>query len=307
MKRNIQQILYFFITLFLSVIAIFFILRLTPGDPVERILGEWATQEEILEYRKQLYLDQSLIKQFLIYLRGLFIGDLGVSFSQKKDVLELLKARLSPTLFMAFFSIFISTPLGIFLGVISAKKQSRYLDHFIRSLSLIALSFPIFSLAPILVLIFAIKLNWFYVSGNDTLAHYILPVMVLVTPLSSIISRVVRNKFLEEEGALWVLYLKAKGLPSLSILWRILKVCLPSILNVVALQLSVVLAGTMVTETIFDIPGIGGLLFESIQNRDYPVVQGVIIYSTTIYMTVYFIINFINEKIDPRLQKEKWY
>jgi peptide/nickel transport system permease protein len=114
--------------------------------------------------------------------------------------------------------------------------------------------------------------------------------------------RVTRNKYLEETNGQWVTVIRAKGLSEVSILLRILKVCLPTILNIVSIQLSVVIAGTMITETIFDIPGMGSLLFDGIQNRDYPIVQGVIIYSTVTYMLIYFIIDYVNEWIDPRTQ-----
>lgn len=303
MENKIRNGLYFLVTLFLSITAIFFIIRLTPGDPIERILGEWATQNEIKEYRTQLKLDYSVGRQFLEYILGIFTGDMGVSLFKKKPVWDLLATHMPPTLILAFFSILISTPLGIVLGLISALYKSRSGDHIVRFLSLIALAFPIFSLAPLFVLIFSIKFRWLPVSGWGEIKYMIMPVVVLVVPLSAVISRVMRNKFLEENKGMWVIYLAAKGLSPISIILRVLKICLPTILNVVALQLSVVLAGTMITETIFDIPGMGILLFEGIQNRDYPVVQGVILYSTVIYMIVYFSINFLNEFIDVRLRK----
>ena len=130
----------------------------------------------------------------------------------------------------------------------------------------------------------------------------ILPVVTLVIPLGAIVMRVTRNKYLEEASSQWVMVTRSKGLSDVSILLRVLKVCLPTILNVVSIQLSVVIAGTMITETIFDIPGMGSLLFDGIQNRDYPIVQGVIVYSTIMYMVIYFLIDFINEKLDPRTQ-----
>ena len=132
--------------------------------------------------------------------------------------------------------------------------------------------------------------------------HAFLPVLTLVIPLTAVLIRVVRNKYLEEVSAPWIQVLRAKGMSDLGIQLRLVKISMPSILNVVAIQLSVVLAGTMITETIFDIPGMGMLLFDSIQNRDYPLVQGIIVYSTVIYMTVYFLVDFLNTKIDPRIE-----
>lgn len=288
----------------MGAIGIFFILRYSPGDPVEKILGQWATYDEIQKYKQDLYLDLPIVDQLISFLMGLISGDLGRSFFKKDEVFQLIKIHALPTIILASCSITISTILGTFMGVVAARKKSLIIDHLIRFLSLIILSFPIFSLAPLLALFFSIFLGILPVSGNERWFHYILPIFVLILPLSSVITRVVRNKFLEDEKSLWVLYLHAKGLSQFEIDKRIIKNALPSIFNVVAIQLSVVLSGTMITETIFDLQGIGSLLFESIQNRDYPIVQGIILYSTTIYMMVYFLINVINEKIDSRLNDD---
>ncbi len=287
--------------MFLAVSAIFIILRATPGDPVEKILGPEAKEEEIVKYREQLGLNESLGDQYKNYLVGIVSGEMGKSLFKKKDVTVLIKKHMKPTIVLAFVSISFATILGTVFGIYAGFKKSGLFDNTSRIISLVALSFPIFSLAPILVYIFAIKFNVLPVSEWGSFAQGILPVLTLVIPLSAVIMRVARNKLLEESGAPWVQVLRSKGMSDLSILRRLSKVCMPTILNVVAIQLSVVLAGTMITETIFDIPGMGLLLFEGIQNRDYPVVQGVIIYSTVIYMGVYFIVDFVNEKIDPRI------
>lgn len=289
------------ITLIFAISTIFFALRLTPGDPVERLLGPEAKVEEVNKYRTQLGLDQSLVRQYGNFLKGVFAFDLGKSFFKKKDVVELLSKRMKPTMTLALLSILLSTPIGVFIGVVSALRKSKLTDSAIRMATLGLLSFPIFSLAPLLVLVFAVKLGLFPVSEWSSWKHMVLPVITLVLPLSSVVTRVMRNKFLEENNQLWVLVLHAKGMFKKDIVLRTVKICMPTILNVVAIQLSVVLAGTMITETIFDIPGVGSLLFEAIGNRDYPIVQGVIAYSTVIYMLIYFFVDFLNEKLDPRI------
>lgn len=302
MARMFKKILYALFTIFLAMTAIFFVIRLAPGDPVETILGQKATQEEIVKVKEQLGLDQPLRKQYKNYLKGFIKGDLGMALFGKKEVKVLLKERMKPTVVLAFVSVTLSAVIGMFLGIMAGFKKSKSFDSFSRIISLFSLSFPIFSLAPILVLFFSIKLNWFPVSEWTSLRHAFLPILTLVIPLSSVIMRVTRNKFLEEYHAQWIMVIRSKGLSETQVLLRILKVCLPTILNVVAIQLSVVIAGTMITETIFDIPGMGSLLFEGIQNRDYPVVQGVIVYSTMMYMAIYFAIEYINEQIDPRMK-----
>lgn len=287
----------------MAITLIFFAFRLAPGDPIDRILGPNASQVEIDQYRSQLGLDLPLSKQYSAFLKGILKGDFGSSLYSKKDVWSLLKERMPPTLTLAFLAIFLATPLGIFLGVMAGKNRQKKFDNLSRLVSLLAFSFPIFSLAPLLVYLFSIELKLLPVSEWGSLEHMVLPVMALVIPLSAVVMRVSRNKFLEEVGAQWIQVLYAKGMKEKQVLIRIIKVCLPTILNIVAIQLSVVLAGAMVTETIFDIPGMGGLLFDAIQNRDYPVVQGVVSYSTTIYMIVYFLTDALNSLIDPRIEE----
>ena len=302
MSRFIQKFLYALLTIFVALTTIFFVIRLSPGDPVETVLGQKATQEEIVKLKMQLGLDQPLFSQYKVFLKGICRGDLGKTIFGAKDVKGLLRERMKPTIILAAFSVSLSAFIGMFLGILAGFKKNKGFDKFSRIISLFALSFPIFSLAPLLVLFFSIKLNLFPVSEWGGFKHLFLPVLSLVIPLSAIIMRVTRNKYLEEVNSQWVMVIKAKGLSDVSILLRILKVCLPTILNIVSIQLSVVIAGTMITETIFDIPGMGSLLFDGIQNRDYPIVQGVIIYSTITYMLIYFIIDYVNEWIDPRTQ-----
>lgn len=302
MARLIHKILYALFTILIALTAIFFVIRLSPGDPVETVLGQKATQEEIAKLRTQLGLDKPMSVQYLDYLKSLSKGDMGKSIFGNKDVTALLKERMGPTVVLATTSVSLAAVIGIILGIWAGYKKNKSFDKFSRVISLFALAFPIFSLAPLLVLLFAIQLNLLPVSEWGGLKHMILPVITLVIPLSSVVMRVTRNKYLEEAHSQWVMVSEAKGLSKFQILVRVLKVCLPTILTVVSIQLSVVIAGTMVSESIFDIPGMGSLLFDGIQNRDYPIVQGVIIYSTVTYMLVYFLIDYINEKLDPRIQ-----
>ena len=302
LSKIVEKILYAFLTIFVALTTIFFVIRLSPGDPVETVLGQKATQEEILKLKIQLGLDLPMASQYKNYLTGLSRGDLGKTIFGNNDVKELLKDRMKPSIFLAAVSVTLAALIGVFLGIWAGYRKNKKFDQFSRLLSLFALSFPIFSLAPLMVLIFSIKLNLLPVSEWSSLKHMILPVITLVIPLSAVVMRVTRNKYLEEANSQWVMVTRSKGLSDIAILFRILKVCLPTILNVVSIQLSVVIAGTMITETIFDIPGMGSLLFDGIQNRDYPIVQGVIVYSTVMYMVIYFLIDYINERLDPRTQ-----
>lgn len=304
MSRFYKKFAYALLTIFLAITAIFIVIHLTPGDPVETILGPNATGDEILKLKKQLGLDLSLSSQYFEYLKNLLRGELGRTLFGGKDIAKLLAERMKPTVVLAMISVPLSAIIGMTFGFWAGVKKSKSFDNFSRLIALMALSFPIFSLAPLLVFIFSIKMNWLPVSEWGDFKHGVLPILTLVIPLSAIVMRVARNKYLEEVHAQWVIVIRAKGLSELAILFRLLKVCLPTILTIVSIQLSAVIAGTMITETIFDIPGMGSLLFEGIQNRDYPIVQGVVLYSTLMYMVIYFLIDFVNEKLDPRLQIE---
>lgn len=302
MEYYLSKLANLLLTCFLALSFIFVGIRMAPGDPVREILGEKATPEEISKLKSELNLDKSIPLQYLDYIKDLIKGDLGKSIYKNKPVTSLVLVYLKPTILLAFGVLALSFILGTGFGVWAGISRGKGFDLVFKFLSLAGLSIPIFSLAPLLVLLFSIKLNFFPVSGWGEGLNYFLPLITLVIPLGSILSRVARNKFLEECHAPWVQVLHAKGLSRFEVNLRVVKVVLPSIFNVLAIQTSVVLAGTIITESIFDIPGLGMLLFESIQDRDYPVVQGLILYSTIIYMLVYFMTDLLNEKIDPRIK-----
>lgn len=301
MSEILRNLLNALVTIFLAITLIFIAIRAAPGDPVENILGPEATQEEIEDLRQQLSLNLPIHQQYVKYLKGLFKGELGESLYSAERVEVLILDNIAPTLIIAIFSITFSTIWGLLVGLYAGSNADTAKDRLVRVFSLLGLSFPIFSLAPLLILLFSIELNLLPVSEWGSVRHAILPILTLVIPLSTIVSRIVRTRFLEESNSLWVTVLKSKGMGQIDQNLRVIKVLMPTVLNIVAIQLSIVLAGTIITETIFDIPGIGMILFEGLQNRDYPVVQGVIIYSTIIYMAVYFFVDFLNKKLDPRI------
>ncbi len=284
--------------------AAFFCLRLSPGDPVERILGVQARPEQVEAFRIKLGLDQTITTQYRNFSMGLVKLDWGKSLFKDKEVLTMIGESLVPTAKLAIIAIVLSFIFSSFLGCYSAIVKGCWQDHLTRLFCLTSLSFPIFSLAPILIIVFSIRLGWLPVSELTTPRHYILPIITLVLPLTSVLTRVIRNQFLESSHEPWIDVLKAKGMSNLSIYIRIYKVCLPTILNLVSMQLSVILAGAMITETIFDIPGLGKLLLTAIENRDYPLVQGLIIYTSFIYLALYVLTDILNIKIDPRLEQQ---
>ena len=297
----IKSFLKIALTAFVVATLAFVSLRIAPGDPVERILGPNARMEQIQDYRERLGLNLPLTSQYMKFLRDFVQLNWGDSLFKNKPVLELISDAMTPTIKLALISVLIAFILASVIGVLAAIFRATILDHIIRVFTLSILSFPIFSLAPILIILFSIKLNWLPVSELNSLKHYFLPLMCLSLPMTCVLSRVIRNQYLETLHEPWIVVLKAKGMGALAIILRIYKVCLPTVINVVSLQLSVVLAGAMITETIFDIPGLGRLLLQSLENRDYPLVQGLIIYTSVIYLSLYAVNDYINRKIDPRL------
>jgi peptide/nickel transport system permease protein len=217
LSKFFKKFIYALLTIFVALTAIFFVIRLSPGDPVETVLGQKATQEEIIKLKTQLGLNLPLTSQYKVFLTGLAKGDLGKTIFGAKDVKGLLKERMKPTIVLAAVSVTLSAFIGMFLGVMAGYKKNKGFDKFSRIISLFALSFPIFSLAPLLVLFFSIKLNLFPVSEWGDLKHLFLPILSLVIPLSAIIMRVTRNKYLEEAHSQWVMVVKAKGLGEVAI------------------------------------------------------------------------------------------
>jgi peptide/nickel transport system permease protein len=304
MKSTIKIFFRSFFTIFIAISIVFFALRFSPGDPIERLLGPLALEEDIKKYRDQLGLNETLFNQYKSYLWSLITFNLGESLFRKEQVGSLIKVAFIKTGILAFFSMLISSFVGIFFGVLAGNYKNKFIDFFLRSMSLLGMSIPVFCLAPVLVIIFSLQLGLFPVSEWGDWRHLFLPTLTLVIPLSCFLIKVTRTQYLENNQTPWIQVLIAKGLSPFSIRIRILKVILPTLLNVIGLQLSVVLAGTMITETLYDIPGVGSLLFEAINNRDYPLVQGIIVYTTCIYLMVYYLIDFLNEKIDPRISYE---
>mgnify|MGYP000520394240 CR=1 FL=1 len=290
----------FLMTLWCNATLIFFILRLIPGDPAELMLGGNAREEEVVKLRGDLLLDRPLYEQYALFMKNLVTANLGDSFIQKKPVLLLVQKAFYPTCIISFISVFMAYIIGIFLGVWAAIKKDTPIDYLLRFCSMVILTIPIFSFALLLILLFSLQLHLLPVSELSTLRHYILPVMTLAIPLGMVLMRFVRVRFLEEETMPFVQVHRAKGSEGFHLYRKILKVILSSVNNITALQLSVVLTGTLVTESIFDIPGVGRLMFDAIAARDYPVVQGVTIYMSIVYLFVFFLFDFLNGFIDPR-------
>ena len=282
---------------------VFMLIHLVPGDPVEAMLGESARPADRQALRQSLGLDQPVFEQYLGYLGRLIRFDLGESFLYQRPVRDLLAERLLPTLQLAGTSLLLALVLALPLGVLSAYHKGGLFDVGAMGFSLLGVSIPNFWLGPLLILIFSLWLGWTPVSGREGPASLVLPAITLGTGLAAILARMVRSSVLEVLGEDYVRTARAKGLGTLAVLWRhaLRNAWLP-ISTLVGLQLGALLGGAVITETIFAWPGIGSLLIEAIQGRDYPVVQACVLLISLAYVLVNTLTDLVYLWIDPRIR-----
>ena len=298
--------------LWLIVSFVFLLIHLLPGDPVTQMMGEGASATDLSALRHAYGLDVPLPQQYLRYWWGIFHGDLGTSLRSHEPVLRLIAQRYPYTLLLSVLSLLLALAMAIPAGLTSALRQGRAADRVLGLLSLVGLSFPNFALGPILIILFSIRLGWLPVSGAgagplfsvDTLLHLLLPAVTLALSLAAILTRMVRTSMLEELGQDYIRTARAKGLSESRVLYRhALRNALMPVLTVVGLQFGSLLAGAIVTETIFSWPGIGRLTISSIGNRDYAVVQGCTLAIGLTYLAANLLTDLAYTLANPRLRK----
>ena len=285
------------------VTLVFLLIHLVPGDPVEVMLGESASVADRESLRAALGLDQPLLVQYLHYLRGLLQLDLGTSFHFRRPVLDLLLERLPATLILAAVALIITLLLSLPLGILAAVRRDSLWDTGAMTFSLLGISIPNFWLGPILILVFSLWLGWFPVSGMGGIGSVILPAVTLGTGLAAVLSRMVRSSMLEVLGEDYMRTARAKGIPPVRILLHHgLRNALLPVITLLGLQLGALLAGAVITETVFSWPGIGLLTIEAIQSRDYPVVQACVLLISISYVFVNLLTDIAYAWIDPRIR-----
>lgn len=281
---------------------VFLLLHLVPGDPVEAMLGESARPADRDALRQALGLDRPIAEQYVRYLTGLSRLDLGRSFQDQRPVSEVLAERLPATLQLTLAALALALLLAIPLGVLAAHRRGSAFDDGAMAFSLIGLSMPNFWLGPLLILVFSLWLGWTPVSGSDRPLSLVLPAITLGTALAAVLARMVRASVLEVLGEDYVRTARAKGLSALAVLHRhaLRNAWLP-VLTLVGLQLGGLLGGAVITETVFAWPGVGSLLVESIQARDFPVVQGCVLLISLVYVLVNTLTDLAYVWVDPRI------
>lgn len=293
-----------FITVIFGVLLLTFLLiHLVPGDPVEVMLGESASTSDRAQLREDLGLNQPLVNQFGNYLSRLAHGDLGQSIHTKTPIIELIKTRYPATLKLAILSLVIGLAIGIPLGIYAALKANHWQDFLVTIISVRFSAMPAFWLGPMLMLLFAVWLGWLPVSGMESHTSIILPALTLGFGLSAILTRMTRTSLLEVLNEDFIRTARAKGLSEKTVIARhALRAALLPIITIVGLQMGSLLAGTVITETIFSWDGIGRLLVESIEKRDYLVTQACVLVVALSYVAVNFLTDLLYSRLDPRVR-----
>jgi ABC-type dipeptide/oligopeptide/nickel transport system permease component len=298
------RLLYTLPVIWLVVSLVFLLIHLVPGDPVLQMLGEGAAATDIQAARHAYGLDVPLPKQYLNYWRGVVHGDLGSSVRMGQTVSKLIAQRYPYTLELTLASLAIAILLSLPAGVRSARRRDLWDDRLLSVVSLFGLSFPNVALGPILILFFALRLGWLPVSGSGTFAHLVLPAITMGSALAAILTRMIRTSMLEELGQDYIRTARAKGLTERVVVYRhALRNAMIPIVTVLGLQFGALLAGAIVTETIFAWPGLGRLTIQAIANRDYYLVQGCILVIGLTYVTVNFLTDFLYSAVNPRIRQ----
>jgi peptide/nickel transport system permease protein len=282
---------------------VFALIHLVPGDPAQSMLGEGASEEEVVQLRQRLGLDRPLLEQYRSFMTGLVRGDLGTSFRYGTPVTREIRDRLFRTMQLAVAAMAVAIAIAIPLGIAAAVFRGTFTDHAAMTLALVGISMPNFWLGPLLAILFAVYLGWLPVAGTGTVWHLVLPAATLGAALAAILARMTRASLLEELRELYVVAARARGLSRLrAVVRHAFRNSLIPVVTVIGLQFGAVLTGTIITETIFAWPGVGRLLIQAINFRDYPLVQGCILFISFTYVMMNLLTDVTYGLLDPRIR-----
>lgn len=299
----ISRVLTAFAVVLGVVCVVFFLLHLVPGDPVEVMLGESARPADREALQRALGLDQPLHVQFGQYLASLGRFDLGTSLYSKRPVRDLLLERLPATVELGVAALLVALLLAVPLGVLAAVKKETAWDAGAMGVALFGVSIPNFWMGPMLILVGALWLDWFPVSGRDGIASLVLPALTLGTALAAILSRMIRSALLDVLNEDFMRTARGKGLPEWTVIVRHgLRNALLPVITLAGLQLGALLSGAVITETVFSWPGIGSLVVEAIHRRDYPVVQATVLCISASYVVLNVLTDLAYARVDPRVR-----
>jgi peptide/nickel transport system permease protein len=291
-------------TVLAAATLVFLLIHLVPGDPVEVMLGESARATDKEALRHALGLDRPLVQQYEAFLGGLAVGDVGRSLVTGEPVATLLAERIPATAELTIAALAVALVLALPLGLLAAARPGTWVDRGSVGFALLGVSMPSFWLGPLLIILFAIELRWLPVSGRGTPAHLVLPALTLGLGMAAILTRMTRASVLECMGDDYIRTARAKGVSRWRILGRhALANALPPVVTIIGLQFGALLAGTVITETIFAWPGLGRLTIDAINQRDYPVLQGCILVIAVGFVLASTCTDLINAWLDPRTRR----
>lgn len=312
-KTILKRVLQAIPVLFVVITATFILTRMVPGDPAITMLGPQASPDAVAELREQLGLNEPMWKQYIDYLLGVLQGDFGWSTSYNGDVMPLILSRLPATLSITMTGLIIAALVGVPIGVESALHQNSILDYVFMVVALVGVSMPIFWLGLMLVLTFSVNLGLLPAMGMgtfsngvwDVVSHMILPVFCLATIPAATLARISRSSMLDTIGTDYIKSLRSRGIKETLVIWKhAFKNALPPIVTVLGLQIASAFTGAILTETIFSWPGLGTLIVNAVNGRDYSLIQGTVLFTAVVFVVVNLVVDIIYAVINPRVSYE---
>ncbi|MCI9164347.1 MAG: ABC transporter permease subunit [Lachnospiraceae bacterium] len=303
LRYTIKRVVGVLPTLIIVVTFVFFFVRMIPGDPARLVAGEQATLDAVEAVRVQLGLDQPIHIQYLKYVGGLLQGDLGMSLRTKRPVLTEVAARYGNTMALTFASLVWSTVVGVILGVWSGKNRGKWQDFTGMTLAVSGISLPNFWIGFLLIMAFSVKLRWFPTTGVGSWKNLVLPAIALGTSIAAIIARFTRSSIVEVLKEDYIRTARAKGLKEKTVTWgHAFRNSMISVVTVVGLQFGFLLGGSVVTEAVFAYPGLGQLLVESVNYRDYPAIQSLILIFSLQFIIINLIVDILYAILNPEIK-----
>jgi peptide/nickel transport system permease protein len=307
----IRRLLSTVVVMTIVAIFIFLLLHLSPGDPASIIVGDNATPAQIDAVRKQLGLDDPLAVQFVRWVGGVLTGDLGVSIFSHEPVNKLIGQRIEPTVSLALTTLLLAVVIAVSFGVLAAWKVGTWVDRFVMVLSVLSFSIPVFVVGYLLIYVFSIKLGWLPVQGYAPLGdgvlvwarHLVLPSIALGLAYVALIARITRTAMLDVLSEDYIRTARAKGVATGPVLMKhALKNAGVPIVTVIGIGVALLIGGVVITETVFNIPGVGRLVVDAISQRDYPIIQGVTLLFSGVYVIVNLLVDLSYTLLDPRIR-----
>lgn len=307
----IRRLLSTVLVMAIVAVFIFLLLHLSPGDPAAIIVGDNATQVQIDAVRKQLGLDDPLAVQFVRWMAGVFRGDLGTSIFSHEPVGKLIAQRIEPTLSLATTTLLLAVVVAVSLGVLAAWKVGTWVDRVVMVLAVVSFSVPVFVVGYLFIYLFSIKLGWLPVQGYAPIgeglvpwiSHLVLPSVALGLAYVALIARITRTTMLDVLSEDYIRTARAKGVATCPILMKhALKNAGAPIVTVIGIGVALLIGGVVITETVFNIPGVGRLVVDAISQRDYPIIQGVTLIFSGVYVMVNLIVDLSYTVLDPRIR-----